>query len=60
MERIDVHPNKSNPPPTVTIYKQDLVTLHRCQDETLYDVKMDIGLERVYELAEDAVSEMQT
>lgn len=60
LDRVVVYPRISNTLPTVTIFKQDLVTLSRHEDQDLLDIKMEIVLSDVYEVAEIAVGQMQT
>ncbi|MCJ1460542.1 hypothetical protein MMC28_010924 [Mycoblastus sanguinarius] len=55
MFRTEVYPDTSVPLPKLIISKQDLVTLHRSQDQSLLDTKMEIDLAKVHIVARRAV-----
>ena len=55
LDRVEVYPNKPEPPLKLTIFKQDLVTFHRNKKEALTDTKLEIVLDEVHEIAEMAV-----
>ena len=58
LDRVEVYPTISKPPPTITIFKQDLVTLHRHEHQGLLDTKMNVIFSDVYAVANGAVEQM--
>lgn len=54
-DRVQVYPKDSDASLTVVITKGDLVTVSRSRDESLADIKVEIDLAKVFEIARRAV-----
>ena len=59
LDRVEVYSTISKPPSTITIFKQDLVTLHRHEHQGLLDIKMDVIFSDVYAVTKGAVEQMK-
>ena len=59
LDRVEIYSTISKPPLTITIFKQDLVTLHRHEHQKLLDIKMDVIFSDVYAVAKGVVEQMK-
>ena len=57
--RTEVYPNPPNPPITINLSKHDIVSWRRDPEKIFLDTTMEIGIDKVYNLAESAANAME-
>ena len=59
LARTEVYPNPSNTPITITLSKHDIVSWRRDPEKIFLDTTMEVTIDKVYNLAEQAANAME-